>query len=77
MGIAVSKRVAKRAVDRNRLKRIIRESFRRSPVRSLAVDLVILAKAAATAAPNDKLHKALERRWPGLIAFCARRTESS
>lgn len=77
MGVAVSKRSAKRAVDRNRLKRIIRENFRRSPVRELGVDLVILAKAAATAASNDELHKALDRRWPGLIAFCARRTEQS
>ena len=48
-----------------------------SPVRALPVDLVILAKAAAVAAPNDKLHKALERRWPGLIAFCARTTDPS
>jgi len=46
-------------------------------VRSLPVDLVILAKAAATAAPNDKLRKALDRRWPGLIVFCARSTEPS
>lgn len=77
MGVAVSKRSAKRAVDRNRLKRIIRENFRRSPVRELGVDLVILAKVAATAASNDELHKALDRRWPSLIAFCARRTEQS
>jgi hypothetical protein len=44
-------------------------------VRGLSVDLVILAKAAATAAPNESLTKALDRRWPGLIAFCARHSE--
>jgi len=77
LGIAVSKRTARRAVERNRIKRVIRESFRQSPVRDLPVDLVILAKAAATATPNDKLRKALDRRWPGLITFCARSTESS
>ncbi len=75
--MAVSKRNAKRAVDRNRLKRVIRENFRQSPVRMLSVDLVILAKPAATLAPNDKLHKALDRRWPGLIAFCARSMKPS
>lgn len=72
LGIAVSKRNAKRAVDRNRLKRVVRESFRLSPVRKQSVDLVILAKVAATTAPNDKLYKALDRRWLSLIAFCER-----
>ena len=72
LGIAVSKRNAKRAVDRNRLKRVVRESFRLSPARALSVDLVILAKVAATTAPNEKLYKALDRRWLSLIAFCER-----
>mgnify|MGYP000039712466 CR=1 FL=1 len=72
VGIAVSKRNARRAVDRNRLKRVVRESFRLSPARGLSVDLVILAKVAATTAPNEKLYKALDRRWLSLIAFCER-----
>jgi ribonuclease P protein component len=33
LGMAVSRQVDKRAVGRNRLKRVIRESFRHSPVR--------------------------------------------
>jgi RNase P protein component len=51
---------------------VVRESFRLSPVREQSVDLVILAKVAATTAPNDKLYKALDRRWLSLIAFCER-----
>ena len=34
LGMAVSRQVDKRAVGRNRVKRVIRESFRQSPVRS-------------------------------------------
>jgi len=70
----VSKRNAKLAVERNRLKRLLRESFRQSPIRQLPIDLVILAKAAATSASDDKLRHALARRWPTLSTFIERNT---
>jgi ribonuclease P protein component len=59
-------------VDRNRLKRLIRESFRHSSVRPLPFDLVIVAKSNATAASGDALRRSLERRWSSLVMFAER-----
>ena len=41
LGIAVAKRLAKRAVDRNRLKRLIRELFRAEQSTNLKSDVVV------------------------------------
>ena len=40
LGISVGRRSAPRAVDRNRIKRIAREAFRRHTVKQLPADLV-------------------------------------
>ncbi|MEQ1515447.1 MAG: ribonuclease P protein component, partial [Usitatibacteraceae bacterium] len=34
-------RILKSAVDRNYVKRVVREQFRRHPIRSLAVDMLV------------------------------------
>jgi ribonuclease P protein component len=41
IGIIASRRVAPRAVDRNRLKRMVREAFRTMAQRPAGVDLVV------------------------------------
>ncbi len=41
LGIAVAKRHVRRSVDRNRLKRMMREAFRNHPIKYLDVDLFI------------------------------------
>ncbi len=63
LGLVVPKRVDKRAVERNRLKRIIRESFRQDPIQALALDLVVIAKASAAGADSPRLRRSLERHW--------------
>lgn len=44
LGIIIGKSVYKRAVDRNRIRRIVRESFRQSSIPSYAIDIVIIVK---------------------------------
>ncbi len=63
LGLASSKKVDKRAVGRNRIKRLVRESFRQHRHQLSAVDLVVMARPAATQADNGTLLKALERHW--------------
>ncbi|CAJ2376982.1 MAG: ribonuclease P protein component [Gammaproteobacteria bacterium] len=63
IGLAVSRRVSKKAVERNRLKRVMRESFR-FHLRALgAADYVVVAKAGAAAQPNGALRDELRRLW--------------
>ena len=52
IAIAVPKRILKRAVDRNRIKRAIREAFRHHDVRVANVDLLITLRSKIQAAAS-------------------------
>lgn len=63
LGLAISKKHCKKAVDRNRIKRIIRESFRHHSADLPGLDVVVLNQPAATDAGNPALVESLERHW--------------
>lgn len=63
LGLAISKKVARRAVDRNRIKRLIRESFRSIRCQLPPNDIVVLARSATSAADNDRLFASLAAHW--------------
>jgi len=66
LGMAVSRQVDRRAVARNRLKRIIRESFRRHYLEESAgpaVDVVVLPRRGASAICNKRLFEQLSCHW--------------
>ncbi len=67
-GLAVSRKVDRRAVGRNRIKRAVRESFRhwRAAAPGVALDIVVLARPAASGAANVRLFSSLERHWPAV-----------
>lgn len=66
LGLAISRKIAPHAVTRNRLKRTIRESFRRHRSELGGWDIVIQARPAAAAAPNRDLRAELEQHWTRL-----------
>lgn len=68
--MAVAKKRAKRAVDRNRLKRVIRESFRNQNM-LIGVDIVVLPRDASVTASNDQLRASLEKQWLRIAKKCA------
>ncbi len=47
LGLAISKKCAKRAVDRNRIKRHFRESFRLNQHKLPSVDIIAMCKPSA------------------------------
>lgn len=62
LGLVVSKRVSKRAVDRNQVKRHLRESFRRNPhLFPPHTDILLIAKPSALGVPGDTLCRQLAR----------------
>lgn len=63
LGLAISKRSVPRAVARNRIKRVIRESFRHARTELPGIDLVVLCRRAAVDADNATLRASLARHW--------------
>lgn len=67
LGLAIAKRRIRKATGRNRLKRLVRESFRRAEASLPAVDIVVLAGPAAATADNRALFASLEKHWRRLV----------
>ena len=61
LGLAVSKRVARRATVRNQLKRLLRETFRHHRALLPALDFVVLLKPEASVTGMRPLREALQR----------------
>ncbi|RMG59978.1 MAG: ribonuclease P protein component [Gammaproteobacteria bacterium] len=66
LGLAISRKCARRAVDRNRIKRIVRDSFRRHRGHLPPVDLVVMCRPQAARAERAELHRQLEQIWQRL-----------
>lgn len=66
LGMAVSRRVSKRAVIRNRIKRQVRESFRCCRESLLPVDVLIIARTNAAMGTPFELRTDLTQLWQKL-----------
>ena len=67
LGLAISKRVSKRAVERNRIKRLLRESFRRIRFELPPVDMMVMAREQAAGVGGAELLAELDGLWKRLI----------
>ncbi len=63
LGLAISKKHCRSAVGRNRLKRVVRESFRHSHAVLKGLDVVVLNQPAAMRAINKVLFDSLHKHW--------------
>lgn len=63
LGLAISKKHCKLASRRNRIKRLVRESFRNNKTRLSGLDIVVINHPAATAAANDEITSCLQKHW--------------
>lgn len=63
IGLTVAKKNVKRAHERNRIKRLIRESFRLRQHDLPAMDFVVVAKKGVGDLDNHGLTEALEKLW--------------
>lgn len=61
--MAVGMRVAGNAVRRNRIRRLIRESFRMHRESLPAVDVLVTARSAAAAATSRLVFESLAQHW--------------
>ncbi len=63
LGMAISKKCAKRAVDRNRIKRLVRESFRENISTLPSVDIVVLGRPSIIQLNNAILRQQIDKQW--------------
>ncbi len=71
LGLAVAVRIAGGGVERNRLRRIIRESFRLHQHELPGVDLIVSARERARGAAGAELRAALLGLWKKVTEQCA------
>jgi len=71
LGLAISRKAARHAVARNRIKRQIRESFRHWQSALGGLDVVVVGRAGVATLKNKDLNLLLEQLWTRLIKTCA------
>ena len=71
LGMAVSRRVSKLAVVRNRIRRVARESYRLHRATLPPVDVLLIARVQAADSANAQLRADLETIWRKLISHCS------
>ena len=70
LGVVVSRKVSLKAVVRNRLKRLVRESVRQHQRELRGMDLVVIAQRGAAGAMAPGISTSLERHWTSIIGRC-------
>lgn len=66
LGLALSKKVIAKAHDRNRIKRLLRESFRQNELP--AVDVVFLARQGVAKQTNANINARMGKTWKKIIS---------
>jgi len=68
LGLIVSKKCSKLAVERNRFKRVVRERFRREKNSIGGFDVLVIARPGLAKKDNARLDSGLKSLWAALAA---------
>ena len=71
LGLVVSKKNISKAVERNRVKRLIRESFRKNKSQIPNLDVVVLIRKGIDVLPNVIISSKLNSLWDDLYVKSA------
>lgn len=63
LGLAISKKNCRLATGRNRIKRVVRESFRQHQAELGGLDVVVINQPAAATAANRQLFDSMSAHW--------------
>lgn len=70
--MAIAKKQVRMAVARNRIKRVVRESFRCHQNVLPALDIVVLARRGTAEKDKRELHRSLRNHWNRLGRQCVK-----
>ncbi len=70
LGLTIAKKRVKKACQRNRIKRLARESFRLNQHKMDNIDIVLMVKSGIDELPNEELSKQLGKLWRKINERC-------
>jgi ribonuclease P protein component len=70
LGFAIAKKQLKHAVDRNRIKRLLRESFRQRQKDLPNRDVVVMVRNKILGLSNREIFARLDKHWQHMIKRC-------
>ena len=68
LGVIVAKKNVRKASQRSRIKRLIRESFRIARPTLPAIDIIVMARFGANSSKNSEIFECLNKLWAKLSA---------
>ena len=71
LGLAIGRKIVRRAVMRNRIKRQLRESFRLHRAAIGNLDIIILLRAGSGEITQQQLRHSIDSLWSKLAKRCA------
>ena len=76
LGMVVAKKNVSKSVERNRIKRLIRESFRHARLQLPGLDIVVLIRKGLDNLPNFVISSKIDALWKDLHTKAIKESES-
>ncbi|MEJ2444270.1 MAG: ribonuclease P protein component [Exilibacterium sp.] len=76
LGLIIAQKNIRLAVQRNRIKRIARESFRQQQHKLAGIDAIVLARRELDQFDNGQLHKLMAQQWQRIEQKAAKKAHN-